>query len=66
MVGWTLLFRALGTGRGMAAAASLVLLASPWAQAWWTSFAPLLALAPLFALPALAPWPAWGAALATA
>lgn len=59
-VSWSLFLRRLGVEPGLAAAATLLLLLTPWAQAWWTSFAPLLAMAPLIALPALLPLPAWG------
>lgn len=65
LVGWIVFLRRLGVGRHEATLATIVLLASAWAQAWWTSLAPILVFAPLFVLPLLLDLPAWGRSLAT-
>lgn len=56
LVGWTLFLRRLGVDRVEAALASVVLFATPWAQTWWTSLAPVLVGAPWLLLAALADW----------
>lgn len=59
LVAWTLFFRRLGIGRLEAALATIVLLASAWAQVWWTSLGPILVYAPLLLLPLLYPLKQW-------
>lgn len=65
LVGWIVFLRRLGVGRSEATLAAVLLLASAWAQAWWTSLAPILVFAPLFVLPLLLDLPAWGRVLST-
>ena len=65
LVGWIVFLRRLGVGRSEATLATVLLLASAWAQAWWTSLAPILVFAPLFVLPLLLDLPAWGRVLAS-
>jgi len=53
LVGWCLFFRRLGVGRGSALFGAVLLFASPWVQFWWTSLAPVVAIAPWLGLLAL-------------
>ena len=55
LVAWVIFLRQLGVGRPEAALATILLLASSWAQTWWTSLGPILVYAPLFLLPLILP-----------
>ena len=58
LIGWERLWRAFGIARGMAAAASVLLFFTGYAQFWWTTTGPQLALFPWLMLTILRPWPA--------
>jgi hypothetical protein len=55
LVGWALLLRCFGLPLGYAAAGSALVFFSFFVQAWWSSNAPCIALAPWLALAFIAP-----------
>lgn len=66
LVGYHRLFRALGFPAAWSAPASLLLFFSGYAQLWWTTTGPVMAVFPWLLLVVLSRWPAWAKGLATA